>query len=56
MEKKELVLELRNLSKSFGEVTANQCVSLSLYGGEILAVLGENGSGKTTLINMIEGI
>ena len=50
MEKKELVLELRNLSKSFGEVTANQCVSLSLYGGEILAVLGENGSGKTTLI------
>lgn len=49
-------LELRDISKSFGSVKANDQVNLTLKKSEILAILGENGSGKTTLMNMIYGI
>lgn len=53
---KTVALELKNISKTFGEVVANKNVNLELYRGEILSLLGENGSGKTTLMNMICGI
>ena len=49
-------IELRNISKRFGKVIANDRINLSVRKGEILAILGENGSGKTTLMNMISGI
>ena len=49
------VLSLRSLSKKFGSVVANDDVSLDLYVGEILSLLGENGAGKTTLMNMLFG-
>ncbi len=49
-------LELRNITKTFGNVVANNNVSLTLEKGEILSLLGENGCGKTTLMNMIAGI
>lgn len=52
----ELVLETKNLCKSFGAIKVNDNINLKLHRGEIMAVLGENGSGKTTLINMIGGI
>ena len=52
----EAAIELKNITKRFGKVTANDKVSLSVRRGEILSVLGENGSGKTTLMNMISGI
>ncbi len=49
-------IELKNISKSFGQTVANDDVCLKVDYGEILAILGENGSGKTTLLNMISGI
>ena len=49
-------IELRNITKRFGKVVANDHIDLSVRYGEILAILGENGSGKTTLMNMISGI
>lgn len=49
-------IELKNITKRFGKVTANDKVCLSVKKGEILSVLGENGSGKTTLMNMLSGI
>lgn len=49
-------LELKNITKTFGSVIANNNVSLNVKKGEILSLLGENGSGKTTLMNMISGI
>ncbi len=49
-------IELKNITKRFGSVVANDHVNLTLKKGEILAILGENGSGKTTLMNMLSGI
>ncbi len=51
-----VALELKQVSKYFGSLAANKNVDLSVYRGEILAILGENGCGKTTLMNMIAGI
>ena len=56
MESKTAAVSLRNITKSFGSVVANDKVNLDIYRGEILALLGENGSGKTTLMNMLSGI
>ena len=47
---------MKNITKKFGSVVANDKVCLDIYKGEILALLGENGSGKTTLMNMLSGI
>ncbi len=49
-------VSMKNVTKSFGSVIANEKVNLDIYQGEILALLGENGSGKTTLMNMLSGI
>ena len=49
-------VKMRNITKTFGSVVANDKVWLDIYKGEILALLGENGSGKTTLMNMLSGI
>ena len=50
------ILQVRNLMKSFGGVTAVNGVSLSLEAGRIYGLIGPNGSGKTTLFNCITGI
>ncbi len=49
-------IELRNITKRFGSVTANDNISLTIDRGRILSLLGENGSGKTSLMNMLSGI
>lgn len=56
METKTAAVSIRNVTKTFGSVVANDKVNLDIYKGEILSLLGENGSGKTTLMNMLSGI
>lgn len=49
-------IELKDITKVFGNNVANDHINLNIKYGEILALLGENGSGKTTLMNMLSGI
>ena len=53
---KQPILEMRNITKKFGRVVANEDVNLVLNAGEIHALLGENGAGKSTLMNILTGI
>lgn len=50
------VLELRDITKAFPGVLANDRIDLNLKQGEIHALLGENGAGKTTLVNVLYGL
>lgn len=52
----KVAIQLKNITKTFGNIVANKNVNLTVNRGEILSILGENGSGKTTLMNMISGI
>ena len=52
----EYVLEMKNITKRYGENTVLSDVSLSVRPGEIHALLGENGAGKSTLMNVLIGL
>jgi len=54
-DKRDVILSVRDISKSFGGVRAVIGVSFDLHRGELLGVIGPNGSGKTTLVNLITG-
>ena len=56
MDQRVPAVKMRDITKRFGSVVANDKCWLDIYRGEILALLGENGSGKTTLMNMLSGI
>jgi len=48
-------IELLGISKRYGEVVANDAVTLTVQAGEIRGLLGENGAGKTTLMRVLSG-
>lgn len=50
------ILDVQNLTKKFGGLTANQDISMTVEKGSITAVIGPNGAGKTTFFNMITGV
>ncbi|MBW4030770.1 MAG: sugar ABC transporter ATP-binding protein [Acidobacteria bacterium] len=53
---KEPILELRNVSKSYGSVRALSDVSFKAYAGEVIGLVGDNGAGKSSLIKTISGV
>ncbi len=50
------ILEVRNVSRFFGSVIALKDVSMSVYPGEVMCLLGDNGAGKSTLIKILSGV
>jgi len=53
---KQPILEMQHISKRFDATQALEDVSLSLYPGEVHALIGENGAGKSTLIKIMTGV
>ena len=51
-----IAVQLQDITKRFGAVTANEHVTFDIRKHEVLSLLGENGSGKTTVMNMLAGI
>jgi ribose transport system ATP-binding protein len=56
MENKTPLLQMIDIHKSFPGVKALQGVNLKVYGGEVMALLGENGAGKSTLMKILSGV
>lgn len=54
--KKELLIEVSNLSKDFGQARALKNVNMKFFRGEIRGLIGENGSGKSTVTSIISGM
>src|SRR5690606_33824379 len=53
---REPVLSIRNISKGFGAVRALTDITLDVYPGEVVALVGDNGAGKSTLVKILAGV
>lgn len=53
---REGILEFKNIHKHFGGIQALKGINLSVYEGEVHALVGENGAGKSTLIKILTGV
>lgn len=51
-----MLLEMKHITKKYGDLLANDDISISLESGEILAIIGENGAGKTTIMKILYGL
>lgn len=56
MVQRSTIIDMRAVSKSFGQVRANRRIDFDVRQGEVHALLGENGAGKTTLVNILYGL
>ena len=54
--KNTLILDVKNVTKRFGGLVANNSMNLQIHAGEILALIGPNGAGKSTMFNQISGV
>ncbi|MEG3115263.1 ATP-binding cassette domain-containing protein [Salinicola sp. 4072] len=56
MSERTPMIEMRNVSKHFGSVIALSDISMQVYSGEVMCLLGDNGAGKSTLIKTLSGV
>ena len=56
MSQQDIILRMKNITKTFGPVTALSDVTMEVRKGEIHAICGENGAGKSTLMNVLSGV
>ncbi len=56
MDENQIVIQMKDIVKKFGDFTANDHINLTVHKGEVHAILGENGAGKSTLMNVLYGM
>ena len=56
MAQQKFILQLKNVVKRFGGITASNDITINVPEGSIYGIIGPNGAGKTTLFNMITGV
>ena len=56
MDESKVVIQMKDITKKFGDFTANDNIQLTVHKGEVHALLGENGAGKSTMMNVLCGL